>query len=207
LAGENGDGAVAGAVGDGVVALPEGGVLGIEPFAERVHGAGGGFAMTDLEQNEMDSGLWFHRMELKEKFGVTDRKGFQKVVCAGSPDGAEVWLVMLLGRKDGVDWVELVHHDQGVRPTGGIRRIEAQGTPEEVLLQAACLVFYPDFFRGVPFSFGHLEVLAEKVGRVLDLRRENLVLQVLEMVEYQLGKRFRHLAFWEGDLKRMGEQK
>ena len=36
--------------------------------------------MTDLEQNEMDSGLWGHRMEMKEKFGVTDRKGFQKVV-------------------------------------------------------------------------------------------------------------------------------
>jgi hypothetical protein len=163
--------------------------------------------MTDLEQNEMDSGLWVHRMEMKEKFGVTDRKGFSKVVCAGSPDGAELWLVMLVGQKAGVDWVELVHHDQGVRPAGGIRRIEAQGTPKKVLLQAACLVSYPDFFRGVPFSFGRLEALAEKVGRVLDLRRESLVLQVLELVEYELGKRFRHLAFWEGDLKRIEGQK
>ena len=37
--------------------------------------------MTDLEQNEMDSGLWVHRMEMKKVFGVTDRKGFSKVVC------------------------------------------------------------------------------------------------------------------------------
>ena len=29
--------------------------------------------MTNLEQNEMDSGLWFHRMELKEKFADARR--------------------------------------------------------------------------------------------------------------------------------------
>ena len=163
--------------------------------------------MIDRENNEMVEDFRWHRKELMEQFGVTDRKGFQKVVCAGSPDGAELWLVMLLGRKNGTDWVELVHHDQGVRPTGSIRRIEAQGTPEAVLLQAACLVFYPDFFRGVPFSFGRLEELAEKVGRVLDLQKEPLIFMVLEMVENDWGKRFRHLAFWEGDLKRMGGQK
>ena len=64
---------------------------------------------------------------LQEVFGRTDRRGFTRVICAGSPDGSEVWLVMLLGQADGVDWLELVHHDQGVRPSGGIRRIEAKG--------------------------------------------------------------------------------
>jgi len=163
--------------------------------------------MKDRVNHEMDENVLHHRMERKEMFGVTDRKGFEKVVCAGPVDGSEVWLVMLLGQKDGINWVELVHHDQGVRPAGRIRRIEVRGTREEVLLKAACLVFYPDFFRGVPFSFGHLEVLAERVDRVLDLQKERLIFQVLKMVEYELGKRFRHLAFWEGDLKRMNQEK
>jgi len=163
--------------------------------------------MKDRLNHEMDEDVLHHRMERKRMFGVTDRKGFEKVVCAGPVDASEVWLVMLLGQKDGINWVELVHHDQGVRPAGRIRRIEAQGTREEVLLKAACLVFYPDFFRGVPFSFGHLEVLAERVDRVLDLQKERLIFQVLEMVKYDLGKRFPHLAFWEGDLKRINQEK
>ena len=109
------------------------------------------------------------------------------MICAGSPDGSEVWLVMLLGQTDGVDWLELVHHDQGVRPSGKTRRIEAKGLKIPALLQAACLVFYPDFFRGVPFSFGHFEEMSKRVGRVLDLRENRLPLQAIEIAGYEMG--------------------
>ena len=139
----------------------------------------------------------------QEVFGRTDRRGFTRVICAGSPDGSEVWLVMLLGQADGVDWLELVHHDQGVRPSGGIRRIEAKGVKIPVLVQAACLVFYPDFFRGVPFSFGRFEEVAKREGRVLDLRKNDLPLKAIEIAGYELGKRLQDLKFWEGELKPM----
>ncbi len=137
----------------------------------------------------------------QEVFGRTDRRGFTRVICAGSPAGSEVWLVMLLGQTDGVDWLELVHHDQGVRPSGKIRRIEAKGVKIPALVQAACLVFYPDFFRGVPFSFGRFEEMAKREGRVLDLRKNDLPLKAIEIAGYELGKRLQDLKFWEGELK------
>jgi hypothetical protein len=141
----------------------------------------------------------------QEVFGRTDRRGFTRVICVGSPDGSEVWLVMLLGQTDGVDWLELVHHDQGVRPSGGIRRIEAKRVKIPALVQAACLVFYPDFFRGVPFSFGHFEEMSKRVGRVLDLSKNDLPLRAIEVGDFDLEKRLRDLKIWEGELNPMPE--
>lgn len=112
---------------------------------------------------------------------------------------------MLLGQTDGVDWLELVHHDQGVRPSGGIRKILAQGVKIPVLIQAACMLFYPDFFRGVPFSFGHFEELAKRVGRELDLRQNDLPLRAIKVGDFDLEKRLRNLRFWDGELKPMSE--
>lgn len=127
------------------------------------------------------------------------------MICAGSPDGSEVWLVMLLGQTDGVDWLELVHHDQGVRPSGKIRRMEAKGVKIPALVQAACMLFYPDFFRGVPFSFGRFEEMSKRVGRVLDLRENDLPLRAIEVGDFDLEKRLRDLKFWEGELNPMPE--
>jgi hypothetical protein len=74
-----------------------------------------------------------------------------------------------------------------------------------VLVPAACLVFYPDFFRGVPFSFGRFEEMAKREGRVLDLRKNDLPLKAIEIAGYELGKRLQDLKFWEGELKPMPE--
>jgi hypothetical protein len=205
LEGEGGDGAAVPVVVSGVVGVPEGGVLDYRVAATRVFGVNWDGVMRTRESSDKEArgGIWDGSSQ--EVFGRTDRRGFTRVICAGSPDGSEVWLVILLGQTEGVDWLELVHHDQGVRPSGKIRRIEAKGVKIPALVQAACLVFYPDFFRGVPFSFGHFEEMSKRVGRVLDLSKDDLPLKAIEIASYQIGKRLQDLRFWEGELKPMPE--
>jgi hypothetical protein len=189
----------------GVVGVSEGDVLDYRVAATRVFGVNWDGVMSTRESSDAEVLGRGWDGSLQEVFGRTDRRGFTRVICAGSPDGSEVWLVMLLGQTDGVDWLELVHHDQGVRPSGGILRIEAKGVKIPALVQAACLVFYPDFFRGVPFSFGRFDEMAERVGRVLDLSMNDLPLKAIEIAGYELGKRLQDLRFWEGELKPMPE--
>ena len=113
MAGENRNGAFAGAVGDAAVAVPEGGVLDYWADSARVFGVNRDGVMSTRESSDKEArgGIWDGSSQ--EVFGRTDRHGFTRVICAGSPDGSEVWLVMLLGQTDGVDWLSQVGLYQG----------------------------------------------------------------------------------------------
>ena len=130
-----------------------------------------------------------------------NRQGFRKVVCMGSPDGKEIWLALLLGAAKGAFWVEAIHFESGVRPAGQVLRIISDKGDQTKLLLSACMIFYPDLFRGC-CSISALVDLVEKLGTEVDLEKERQLSNILEVLEREakgMGG-FQRFGLWEGEL-------
>ena len=131
-----------------------------------------------------------------------NRQGFLKVVCMGSPDGKEIWLALLLGAAKGAFWVEAIHFESGVRPAGQVLRIISDKGDQTQLLLSACMIFYPDLFRGC-CSISALVDLVEKLGTEVHIRKEERISRILEVLQSEAGRLmgYEGFAFWEGELK------
>ena len=131
-----------------------------------------------------------------------NREGFRKVVCMGSPDGKEVWLTLLLGGKGAEVWVEAIHFESGVRPAGQVRRVISAEGDETKLLLNACMIFYPDLFRG-SCSIGALVDVVEKLGTEVHLEKERQLSTILEVLQSEAKSMggFERFDLWEGELK------
>ena len=130
-----------------------------------------------------------------------NREGFRKVVCMGSPDGKEVWLTLLLGGKGAEVWVEAIHFESGVRPAGQVRRVISAEGDETKLLLNACMIFYPDLFRG-SCSISALVDVVEKLGTEVHLEKERQLSNILEVLQREakgMGG-FQRFGLWEGEL-------
>ena len=130
-----------------------------------------------------------------------NREGFRKVVCMGSPDGKEVWLALLLGGKGAEVWVEAIHFESGVRPAGQVLRIISDKGDQTKLLLSACMIFYPDLFRGC-CSISALVDLVEKLGTEVHLERERQLSTILEVLQSEAKSMggFERFGLWEGEL-------
>ena len=130
-----------------------------------------------------------------------NREGFRKVVCMGSPDGKEVWLALLLGGKGAEIWVEAIHFESGVRPAGQVRRVISAEGDETKLLLNACMIFYPDLFRG-SCSIGALVDVVEKLGTEVHLEKEAQLSSMLEVLQSEAKSMggFERFGLWEGEL-------
>ena len=130
-----------------------------------------------------------------------NREGFRKVVCMGSPDGKEVWLTLLLGGKGAEVWVEAIHFESGVRPAGQVRRVISAEGDETKLLLNACMIFYPDLFRG-SCSISALVDVVEKAGTELHLEKEAQLFSMLEVLQSEAKSMggFERFGLWEGEL-------
>ena len=131
-----------------------------------------------------------------------NRQGFLKVVCMGSPDGKEIWLALLLGAAKGAFWVEAIHFESGVRPAGQVLRIISDKGDQTQLLLSACMIFYPDLFRGC-CSISALVDLVEKLGTEVHIRKGERISRILEVLQSEAGRLmgYEGFAFWEGELK------
>jgi hypothetical protein len=131
-----------------------------------------------------------------------NREGFRKVVCMGSLDGKEVWLALLLGGKGAEIWVEAIHFESGVRPAGKVLRLISDEGDQTKLLLSACMIFYPDLFRG-SCSISALVDVVEKAGTEVHLRKEDRISSILEVLQSEAGRMmgYERFAFWEGELK------
>jgi hypothetical protein len=130
-----------------------------------------------------------------------NRQGFLKVVCMGSPDGKEIWLALLLGAAKGAFWVEAIHFESGVRPAGQVLRIISDKGDQTLLLLSACMIFYPDLFRGC-CSISALVDLVEKLGTEVHLEKERQLSNILEVLQREakgMGG-FERFGLWEGEL-------
>jgi hypothetical protein len=130
-----------------------------------------------------------------------NREGFLKVVCMCSPDGKEVWLALLLGRKGAELWVEAIHFESGVRPAGEVRRVISADGDESKLLLNACMIFYPDLFRGC-CSISALVDVVEQLGTEVHLEKERQLSNILEVLQREakgMGG-FKRFGLWEGEL-------
>ena len=130
-----------------------------------------------------------------------NREGFRKVVCMGSPDGKEIWLALLLGGKGAEIWVEAIHFESGVRPAGQVLRIISDKGDQTKLLLSACMIFYPDLFRGC-CSISALVDLVEKLGTEVHLERERQLSTILEVLQSEAKSMggFERFGLWEGEL-------
>ena len=130
-----------------------------------------------------------------------NREGFRKVVCMGSPDGKEVWLTLLLGGKGAEVWVEAIHFESGVRPAGQVRRVISAEGDETKLLLNACMIFYPDLFRG-SCSISFLVDEVEKLGTEVHLEKERQLSNILEVLQSESKSMggFERFGLWEGEL-------
>jgi hypothetical protein len=130
-----------------------------------------------------------------------NREGFRKVVCMGSPDGKEVWLALLLGGKGAEIWVEAIHFESGVRPAGEVRRVISADGDETKLLLNACMIFYPDLFRG-SCSISALVDVVEKAGTEVHLEKERQLSTILEVLQSEAKSMggFERFGLWEGEL-------
>ena len=130
-----------------------------------------------------------------------NRQGFRKVVCMGSPDGKEIWLALLLGGKGAEIWVEAIHFESGVRPAGQVLRIISDKGDQTKLLLSACMIFYPDLFRGC-CSISALVDLVEKLGTEVHLERERQLSTILEVLQSEAKSMcgFERFGLWEGEL-------
>ena len=131
-----------------------------------------------------------------------NRQGFLKVVCMGSPDGKEIWMALLLGAAKGAFWVEAIHFEGGVRPAGQVLRIISDKGDQTKLLLSACMIFYPDLFRGC-CSISALVDLVEKLGTEVHLERERQLSTILEVLQSEAKSMggFERFDLWEGELK------
>jgi len=131
-----------------------------------------------------------------------NRQGFLKVVCMGSPDGKEIWLALLLGAAKGAFWVEAIHFESGVRPAGQVLRIISDKGDQTQLLLSACMIFYPDLFRGC-CSISALVDVVEKLGTEVHLRKEDRISSILEVLQSEARRMmgYERFAFWDGELK------
>ena len=130
-----------------------------------------------------------------------NREGFRKVVCMGSPDGKEVWLALLLGAAKGAFWVEAIHFESGVRPAGQVLRIISDKGDQTQLLLSACMIFYPDLFRGC-CSISALVDVVEQLGTEVHLEKERQLSNILEVLQREakgMGG-FKRFGLWEGEL-------
>jgi len=130
-----------------------------------------------------------------------NREGFRKVVCMGSPDGKEVWLALLLGGKGAEIWVEAIHFESGVRPAGQVRRVVSAEGDETKLLLNACMIFYPDLFRGSCSISAMVDVL-EQFGTEVHLEKEAQLSSMLEVLQSEAKSMggFERFGLWEGEL-------
>ena len=130
-----------------------------------------------------------------------NRQGFLKVVCMGSPDGKEIWLALLLGAAKGAFWVEAIHFESGVRPAGQVLRIISDKGDQTQLLLSACMIFYPDLFRGC-CSISALVDLVEKLGTEVHLEKEAQLSSMLEVLQSEAKSMggFERFGLWEGEL-------
>jgi len=130
-----------------------------------------------------------------------NRKGFRKVVCMGSPDGKEVWLTLLLAGKGAEIWVEAIHFESGVRPAGEVRRVISADGDESKLLLNACMIFYPDLFRGC-CSISALVDVVEQLGTEVHLEKEAQLSSMLEVLQSEAKSMggFERFGLWEGEL-------
>ena len=130
-----------------------------------------------------------------------NREGFRKVVCMGSPDGKEIWLALLLGGKGVEIWVEAIHFESGVRPAGQVRRVISADGDETKLLLSACMIFYPDLFRG-SCSISALVDVVEKLGTEVHLEKEAQLSSMLEVLQSEAKSMggFERFGLWEGEL-------
>ena len=130
-----------------------------------------------------------------------NREGFRKVVCMGSPDGKEVWLALLLGGKGAELWVEAIHFESGVRPAGQVRRVISAEGDETKLLLNACMIFYPDLFRGC-CSISALVDVVEKLRTEVNLEKEAQLSNILEVLQNEAKSMggFERFGLWEGEL-------
>ena len=138
-----------------------------------------------------------------------NREGFRKVVCMGSPDGKEVWLALLLGGKGAELWVEAIHFESGVRPAGQVRRVTSADGDESKLLLNACMIFYPDLFRG-SCSISALVDVVEKAGTEVHLEKEAQLSSMLEVLQSEAKSMggYERFGLWEGKLSpRKNEKK
>ena len=131
-----------------------------------------------------------------------NRQGFRKVVCMGSPDGKEVWLALLLGGKGAEIWVEAIHFESGVRPAGQVRRVISADGDESKLLLNACMIFYPDLFRGC-CSISALVDVVEKLGTEVHFEKEAQLASMLEVLQSEAKSMggYERFGLWEGELK------
>ena len=127
-----------------------------------------------------------------------NRQGFLKVVCMGSPDGKEILLALLLGAAKGAFWVEAIHFESGVRPAGQVLRIISDKGDQTKLLLSACMIFYPDLFRGC-CSISALVDLVEKLGTEVHLERERQLSTILEVLQSEAKSMggFQRFGLWE----------
>ena len=130
-----------------------------------------------------------------------NREGFRKVVCMGSLDGKEVWLALLLGGKGAEIWVEAIHFESGVRPAGQVVRVISADGDETKLLLNACMIFYPDLFRG-SCSISALVDVVEKAGTEVHLEKEAQLSSMLEVLQSEAKSMggFERFGLWEGEL-------
>ncbi|NCY23094.1 hypothetical protein EBX31_14230 [bacterium] len=130
-----------------------------------------------------------------------NREGFRKVVCMGSPDGKEIWLALLLGGKGAEIWVEAIHFESGVRPAGQVRRVVSAEGDETKLLLNACMIFYPDLFRG-SCSISALVDVVEQLGTEVHLEKEAQLSSMLEVLQSEAKSMggFERFGLWEGEL-------
>ena len=130
-----------------------------------------------------------------------NREGFRKVVCMGSPDGKEVWLALLLGGMGAEIWVEAIHFESGVRPAGQVRRVVSAEGDETKLLLNACMIFYPDLFRG-SCSISALVDVVEQLGTEVHLEKEAQLSSMLEVLQSEAKSMggFERFGLWEGEL-------
>ena len=130
-----------------------------------------------------------------------NRQGFLKVVCMGSPDGKEIWLALLLGAAKGAFWVEAIHFEIWVRPAGQVLRLISDEGDQTKLLLSACMIFYPDLFRGC-CSISALVDVVEKLGTEVHLERERQLSTILEVLQSEAKSMggFERFGLWEGEL-------
>jgi hypothetical protein len=83
-----------------------------------------------------------------------------------------------------------------------VRRVISAEGDETKLLLNACMIFYPDLFRG-SCSISFLVDEVEKLGTEVHIRKEERISRILEVLQSEAGRLmgYEGFAFWEGELK------
>lgn len=83
--------------------------------------------------------------------------GYSRIYCVGGrggyrgSDGINPMLFQILVGDADRQWLDVHYFDAAMRPIGRIHTIVPESPDQPDMLLDACIAFYPDFFREIPF--------------------------------------------------------